>query len=166
MRSVFFFIWSALIIGLSACSSDPCDDVDCMNGGTCNDGTCECGTFYEGPSCETEVRSKYLGSYDGTLNFVEVDLSTSVSRAFSAVAGDPSRMINIEDGYEIVLTSATDFTIPLQEVDRLVLVNRYEGQGSFAADGSTVELSYTLTVIPIIGEEGQPTPFEFSGTRQ
>jgi hypothetical protein len=58
----------SMILGLSATlamsgckKDDPCDDVTCLNGGTCNDGTCSCQSGYEGSTCGTEVRAKFLG---------------------------------------------------------------------------------------------------------
>ncbi|MCB0794696.1 MAG: hypothetical protein KDB88_08165, partial [Flavobacteriales bacterium] len=53
---------------LTGCKKDdPCDDVVCQNGGSCNDGSCSCATGYEGSTCGTEVRAKFIGSYTGNL---------------------------------------------------------------------------------------------------
>lgn len=41
----------ALLFTLANCS-DPCDDVNCLNGGTCDDGTCLCPDGYLGVNCE------------------------------------------------------------------------------------------------------------------
>ncbi len=56
-------------LAMTGCKKDdPCDDVTCLNGGTCNDGTCACPGGYEGSTCGTEVRAKFIGSYNGTLS--------------------------------------------------------------------------------------------------
>jgi hypothetical protein len=43
-----------LILALSACTNDPCDDIICENGGTCLSGTCDCTATYEGAFCERQ----------------------------------------------------------------------------------------------------------------
>lgn len=37
------------------CKKDPCEQVNCLNGGACNDGTCVCPTGYEGTFCENNT---------------------------------------------------------------------------------------------------------------
>jgi len=50
----------------TSCTKDECKDVTCQNGGTCSGGTCTCPTGYEGTSCETKSRDKFVGTYVGT----------------------------------------------------------------------------------------------------
>ena len=58
---------SALLLLLfTAC--DPCEDVNCQNGGTCNEGECICTVGYEGVDCETQSTAKYLGTYNVNMN--------------------------------------------------------------------------------------------------
>ena len=38
---------------LDSCRKDPCDSVNCKNGGTCIDGTCDCPEGYSGTECDT-----------------------------------------------------------------------------------------------------------------
>jgi hypothetical protein len=47
----------------ASCKEDKCKNVTCNNGGTCIDGSCECSTGYEGTKCETESRTKFVGTY-------------------------------------------------------------------------------------------------------
>lgn len=44
-----------LTFALSSCKKekDPCENVQCLNGGTCNDGNCNCPAGYSGSRCET-----------------------------------------------------------------------------------------------------------------
>ncbi len=37
---------------LKPAPSDPCENVECFNGGTCNEGSCDCVNGYTGTSCE------------------------------------------------------------------------------------------------------------------
>lgn len=46
---------------------DPCDDKNCPSTAVCIEGVCDCIEGYEGASCETEMRDKFLGSYTGTI---------------------------------------------------------------------------------------------------
>jgi hypothetical protein len=58
------------LFALNSCSTDPCETVTCgANGVATEDGdncTCVCETGYEGNSCETEVRSKFVANYRWT----------------------------------------------------------------------------------------------------
>jgi hypothetical protein len=49
----------------TACNKDECKDVVCNNGGTCVGGTCSCPTGYEGSTCLTKTRDKFVGSWSG-----------------------------------------------------------------------------------------------------
>jgi len=66
----------SLLVGLSAAlafsgckkeEDDPCKNVVCQNGGTCNGGSCACASGYEGSTCGTEMRAKFIGQYNGTI---------------------------------------------------------------------------------------------------
>src|SRR2546421_8302190 len=61
--SILTVIAVATVMFINACTSDPCKDVVCQNGGNCVSGTCVCTAGYEGTNCETESRAKFLGSY-------------------------------------------------------------------------------------------------------
>jgi hypothetical protein len=50
---------------MTSCNPDACKDVVCSNGGTCTDGSCTCPSGYEGASCETKTKTKYIGTYVG-----------------------------------------------------------------------------------------------------
>lgn len=54
---------SLAFIGVTFNACDACKDVTCENGGTCVEGDCDCATGYEGTSCETEKRAKFISGY-------------------------------------------------------------------------------------------------------
>ena len=64
------FIYSILLITIFSSCLDPCRKTKCTNGGTCFDGTCECPLGYEGKNCETEMRDKFIGTFNGTTTIV------------------------------------------------------------------------------------------------
>lgn len=67
MKKPFLFLSAAaiaLLLSFTAC--DPCEDVNCQNGGTCNEGECLCISGYEGVDCETQTSLKYLGTHSAT----------------------------------------------------------------------------------------------------
>ncbi|MCB9192604.1 MAG: hypothetical protein H6602_13155 [Flavobacteriales bacterium] len=53
-------------IGMVSCDTDACKDVDCGANGTCLEGDCVCETGYEGATCDTEERTKFIGSWNYT----------------------------------------------------------------------------------------------------
>ena len=72
MKSIRNIAFSALLalgafttVTYTACNPDECKDVTCSNNGTCVDGTCKCPNYYEGTTCQTEVRTKYYNTYIG-----------------------------------------------------------------------------------------------------
>lgn len=68
-RSVAFSALLALgafsAVTYTACTKDECKDVTCANGGTCSGGNCSCPVGYEGTTCQTLSRDKFIGTYIG-----------------------------------------------------------------------------------------------------
>ena len=52
-------------ITYTACKKDACNNVVCHNMGTCDGGKCTCPVGYEGPSCDTLSRDKFVFTYNG-----------------------------------------------------------------------------------------------------
>jgi len=62
-------LFTALIFTVISCKDDPCEGI--ING-TDVDGTCVCLDGYEGDTCETEVRTKFYGTWAGMLSGCEL----------------------------------------------------------------------------------------------
>jgi hypothetical protein len=61
------FLTIAFIYGITytACKKDACNNVVCDNKGTCDGGKCTCPVGYEGPTCDTLSRNKFVFTYSG-----------------------------------------------------------------------------------------------------
>mmetsp|Transcript_16905 Transcript_16905/g.25823 ORF Transcript_16905/g.25823 Transcript_16905/m.25823 type:complete len:207 (+) Transcript_16905:16-636(+) len=55
LKLTLFGFLAAFAILLTSCTdtSDPCDDVTCLNGGECDDGNCDCPPGYFGSDCSS-----------------------------------------------------------------------------------------------------------------
>ena len=158
MKNRFFYalIFSLFTIFLiSSCKEkDPCEGVSCQNGGVCLTGTCNCPAWYEGTSCETQVRSKYYGNYTGI--FAAGGTSSNTTFAFEA-SSDGVDYMKWGGSQTLKLTSNTTFKIPLQKLYTSTKTYDIEGSGSFS--GSQVILNFNATA------NSQTTAFNFSGTK-
>lgn len=64
------FLLSAIsVISFTSCNNDNCKKQACQNGGTCNGKHCTCPDGYIGDLCEKELRTQYLGTYKGELQY-------------------------------------------------------------------------------------------------
>ena len=142
----------SMILGLSATlamtgckKDDPCDDVTCLNGGTCSDGTCSCQSGYEGSTCGTEVRAKFLSTYNvnetcPSGNFSYQSTITTSSTGINRV------IINNFAGFGVSATASvtgSSITIGTQQVD--IQGNAATISGSGQLSGSILTISYTIS---------------------
>jgi len=104
MKLLKYLLLISVLIGspavLTSCKKG-CKKDPCKNGGTCVDGTCNCPNGFEGETCDTEVRGKFYGTYNGLIDCtVGPDLSAGLviragsSGATSIVIDDGSAPIN------------------------------------------------------------------------
>jgi hypothetical protein len=104
-----------LSTAITSCKKDdPCDNVVCSNGGTCNDGTCACAAGYEGTTCATEVRAKFIGTYNGSFacpgnNFtVNMTINPSAQGITSVVFSDGAdTWIGTVSGSSVTISTQT-----------------------------------------------------------
>lgn len=115
--------------------------ITCDNGGTCLDGTCDCTAGYEGTNCETEMRTKFVGTYNGnatvvcgvsgndafTTNFAISTSSSDVSSVIIDIAGGGLVLTGVVDGTNITVNSQS--------------ANGYDYTGTGTISGSNVTMT-------------------------
>ena len=129
------FLSVALTLFLITSCADPCKDVSCSDNGACDEGTCLCEAGYEGTSCETESRAKFLGEWttiDWTCDGGSPETYTQVFGA-----GASANLITIVDpAFPIIVisgeVSGNNFTIPSQEIAFLGTSITLSGSGSIS----------------------------------
>ena len=141
MKKSLFILLSIFTVFMSC--SDPCDDVDCGANGTCDDGTCLCEDGYEGTSCETEIRAKYLGTYSGDISPCFEDLGgglpipIEIPDLVLEVTADPNDIHNVIIGLDNELVGQETFTVDPTD-------------GSFILPANTTEVEIPDFPLPLV----------------
>lgn len=125
---------------LVSCDPDPCKDVTCVNGGTCVSGTCNCPTGYEGATCATLSREKFLGTYNGT------ETCTVGSDNYSITLSSNSEEVKLtyqnvyNQGFSAVctITKTNEFTFN-------TTTNGVTYSGTGTLNVNTINVEYTIT---------------------
>ncbi|MBT8189039.1 MAG: hypothetical protein HKN67_07335 [Saprospiraceae bacterium] len=173
MKKILYSCFIMLAL-LSSCSKDPCEDVNCVNG-DCIEGTCNCLQGYEGLLCDTEVRAKYFGIYEGdispcipnqgpspidlemigdfTASTIIVGPGSDVNHVNMAIS---TALVNINENINI---SSSSFTIPQTNLEindpdliPFAITISTSGLGEFIDENTinaTLQVSFTLTQLPI-----------------
>ena len=141
-----------------SCTKDPCEDVVCQNGGTCADGKCNCAAGYEGTNCETEWRTKLIGTFNGTENCGTAgSLSITVTKSSTEV----KRVImDIGNGINFYadMSTSTSGAMPTQTIAS----GAASISGSVSISGTQMTATYTITYT-----DGSPTDnCSYTGTKQ
>lgn len=147
MKNILNFVLVSFIVTGFAfmntgCSTDPCEDVVCQNGGvpteSGDDCFCDCPSGYEGETCEIEWATKFLGTFNGNDDCGFTYESTITREELTKIR--ISNAGGFQNSITANLTSATAFDIPNQ-TDAGGRV--WSGSGSIS--NGTVTLSYVVT---------------------
>ena len=142
-------IIAALALTVNSCTKDedPCDEVTCQNGGSCNDGNCTCATGYQGSLCETEVREKFVATYEcsnsclpgSSWTCVISKSATGITKVVMTNMGNTPglELIGTVDGNNITILSQTDND---NDGDSWTV----EGTGSISGTTVTLNIQYTF----------------------
>ena len=164
MKSIRNIAFSALLalgafttVTYTACNPDECKDVTCSNNGTCVDGKCNCPSFYEGTTCQTEVRTKYYNTYKGNgtatgLTFTNWGLKFE---ARSTEAKNMALTILDDDG-----DAFTSVNVVLQSNTTFIVEQKTSGTEVITGTGTINETNASLTLN--INDDGDITVVTFS----
>lgn len=150
------------LVSFFACNSDKdnCADVNCGANGFCDNGKCVCDKGFEGTSCATEIRQKYLGSwkvkevpcvYDScgrinTINCPDFNLTISEDPALKykfIVKNFGNYGSNVQVGASV--TGSTDFVLDTTTVGTSNPKAVFVGNGYFDNAKNRVIIRYTVT---------------------
>lgn len=156
MRKLLFVLAVALTTVFGSCNK--CKNISCENGGSCDDGSCSCPTFYEGTYCSSEVRDRYVGTYE---------LITTINIPFFGTQVDTARTALTPLGTDITKLSLfmgdTDLEVLLTDVSGNFTVSGMvdaggqdallEGSGAFNATGFTSSSTVNIQgIFPITAQ--------------
>lgn len=145
--SAFLTLSAFCAVLYSSCTKDECKGVTCLNGGTCSGGTCTCPTGYEGTSCETESRTKFVKSWSAT----DVIGTTTLSYVVNISSGGSTDVTKVvignafSDDFFVIGPITANVTgntinIPLQNPDH----NKYSLTGTGTIAAGKITWSYTI----------------------
>ncbi len=134
-----------IMFSFASCEEDLCKDVTCVQGtatesnGSC---ACVCDLGYEGSTCETLVRAKFIGSVNGN----ETCTSGSDIYAITVAAGATDGAVTISNIYDQgLITNGT-----VNADGGITIANQTFGtgtiSGSITKTGGVTTLSFTVAV--------------------
>lgn len=162
MKSIRNIAFSALLavgaftmVTYTACTKDECKDVVCNNGGTCVTGTCNCATGYEGTTCETAVRAKFLKTWAASDKDItdNKNLPTYSSIIVADAGITEIKISKFSDSYFTNDVKATvngnTITIASQQPDN----DKYYVEGSATYNSADKKLTWTYTITDPLGSK-------------
>lgn len=147
LRDLFLPLLVAGTLLATGCKKDPCKDVSCLNGAACADGKCLCTTGYEGDNCGTEMRAKFIGSYNG--NFSCPGNNSTVNMTINNSAQGITSVV-FSDGFDtwIGTVSGSSVTIATQTISGGITIG---GSGQLAGNILTLNLNLSGTTCTYTG---------------
>ena len=137
------------VIALASCKKeepDPCASVTCQNGGTCNNGTCSCASGYEGATCGTEQRAKFIGTYSAAESCTPGGNFNYTLTVTTSGTGVSNVILNNYYGVGVIATatiSGSSITIPSQIIT-IAGIGAVTTSGSGQISGNIMTISYTI----------------------
>ena len=136
---------AVLLFCCHSCTVEQCIGVACKQG-TCIHGTCNCNSGYEGPSCDTIIRNKFIGNF--TVSSSCFNTETYVSRIDYITSTNLTQvsienMINLNITVTADINGSTGLTISQQTESGGGQTWIISGYGSISSDRQTITLNMT-----------------------
>ncbi len=137
------------VIALASCKKeepDPCASVTCQNGGSCNNGSCSCASGYEGATCGTEQRAKFIGTYSTAESCTPGGNFNYTLTVTTSGTGVSNVILNNFYGVGAIATatvSGSSITIPNQIIN-ITGLGAVTASGSGQISGNIMTISYSL----------------------
>ncbi len=150
----------------TSCNKDECKDVVCNNGGTCVAGICACPTGWEGTSCNTRTRDKFLAPSGGTSTWAGSDACTSGNYTITLTIGASSQDLNVLVSNPGGFGGTVTITGTVTGTNTVSFSNQSVGGGriltgtmnfSGGTSSSPNAMTFTYTVTPTVGSPDQCT---------
>ena len=140
MKSFYQLSLLITLFALASCSSDPCEEVNCLNGGICMEGTCDCPPGWAGADCSI-FDFEYIGRYSSE-SFIITNCNTSSNNGSFTANGDEEYCLVDSDGEEeclrITLILEADNMARFIQVETRVIGNiRFASPTVFSGTYST-----------------------------
>ena len=144
-KLIYLFMALTTFAFITSCSSDPCEDISCFNGGICVEGTCDCPDGWSGIDCAV-FDFDYEGRYSSTTFVISSCNDSDRNGSFSANGEDEYCLVN-SDGEEECLRIT--LILEANNAARFVQVNSINTgsirfstptvfTGSFTTDNETI----------------------------
>ena len=137
------------VVYSTSCNKDKCSGVTCQNGGTCNNGDCVCTTGYEGTSCETLSRAKFVKSWSASDLITGGTSPLAYTASIAAGTGSDVTQVIIGNTFSdnfftvgpiTATVNGSTITIPSQNPD----ANKYSLSGTGTLANSKITWTYTI----------------------
>lgn len=142
--ALFIFCAVAMVAGCK--KDDACDSITCLNGGTCDDGTCTCLAGYEGTTCQTLTRDKFIAVYNVIESCSSGNYDYTITIQASSVNADEVILSNFGDfGSGLIkgTVNGTSLNISNQTIDISGVALTVSGSGSLNNNILTVTYTYS-----------------------
>ncbi len=138
-------------VGMVACDTDACKDVECGANGVCVEGVCVCDDGYEGTNCDTEERADFIGNYlanetaCGLVNYNASIATSNTGVTKIAITGFGGWECNGTPIVVIATVNGDDLTVDANQPFCSNALTIDSGTGSINASGTTVTITYNFT---------------------
>ncbi len=150
VKNLFAFATLAFGMFMMNACTDPCKDVECLNGGVCDEGECICATGYEGTDCGVEMRTKFLGSY----TFIDGCYPGTTTNSTIATSSDAINKVTVTNilgtslgGTVKAEINGVSITVPSQtvmDIDNDPWTIQGMSTGSLANNTFSISIQYTF----------------------